>query len=154
MKYLVRRNPNTGNYVDEFDRFFDDFWDFPKVSYDTGRLPSVDVCETEDAYILEAELPGYAESNVDVHVEKHVLHISSMKEETKQKKEPEDPKKGEKSTYILRERLVGSFQRSFALPEQVNEEKISGEFKNGILTLTIPKSPETKPKKIDIKLAS
>lgn len=142
MKYVVARRPAMMNTMDEFDRMFSNFWDSPVRS---SKVPSVDVREEEDAYILEAELPGYEEKDVQVSVEKHVLKISSNHEENKEEKKPE---------YLLRERSVSSFERRFSLPEQVNEQEITGEFKNGILTLNIPKSPETKPKKIDIKLAS
>ncbi|MCF7933783.1 MAG: Hsp20/alpha crystallin family protein [Spirochaetia bacterium] len=145
MKYVVTRKPNGLNYMDEFDRFFGNFWDLPSKGINAARVPSVDVRENDDAYVLEAELPGFGEGDVEVNVEKHILHISSKKEETKEE---------EKGEYLMKERSVSSFQRSFALPEQVDEEQITGEFKNGVLTLTIPKTPVEKPKKIAIKLAS
>ncbi len=143
MKYIVKRNPSL-SLMNDFDRIFNSFWDYPSVQT-KARKPSVDVRETEDAYILEAELPGFDENNVEVNVDKHVLHISSKQEEEKSE---------EKKEYLLRERSFYSFERSFSLPEHVDEEKISGEFKQGVLTLTIPKSEKQKPKRIDVKLAS
>lgn len=142
MKYLVTRRPSPLSYMNDLDRLFSDFLDTPVRG---SNSPSVDVREAEDAYILEAELPGYEEKDVEVSVEEHVLRISSKQEEEREEK---------KAEYLLRERACRSFERRFALPEQANEQEITGEFKNGILTLKIPKSPELRPKKIDIKLAS
>ncbi len=147
MKYIVKRNPSI-SLMNDFEKIFDSFWDYPTVT-SRVRKPSVDVRETEENYILEAELPGFDEKQIEVNVDKHVLHISSKKEESKAEQVPV-----EKDEYLLRERALNSFDRSFSLPEQVDEEHIAGEFKQGILTLTIPKRPEKKPKKIDVKLAS
>lgn len=145
MKYVVSRKPNRLGYLDDFDRIFSNFWDLPVATYGKSRIPSVDIRENEDAYIIEAELPGYGEEDVQVSVDDHVLHIQSKREEKKEE---------EKKEYLVRERTFSSFSRSFSLPEHVDEEHISGEFKNGILTLTIPKSEEKKPKRIEVKLAS
>lgn len=145
MKYLVPNRNNSLGLLDDFDRFFGNFWDLVPERPAVSKQPSVDVRETKDEYILEAELPGYSESEVDVNVDNHVLHLSSKKEENRTE---------EKDEYIMRERKSYSFSRSFVLPENVNEDKIKGEFKNGILTLTMPKREEKKPKRIDIKLAS
>ncbi len=148
MKYIVKRNPSI-NLMNDFDKIFDSFWDYPTVA-SRVRKPSVDVRETEESFILEAELPGFDERLIDVNVDKHVLHISSRKEEEEGEKQVSEIK----DSYLLRERALYTFDRSFSLPEHVDEEHISGEFKQGILTLTIPKRPEKKPKRIDVKLAS
>jgi HSP20 family molecular chaperone IbpA len=131
--------------MDDFDRFLSNFWDLAPSNESKVKVPSVDVRETKDEYILEAELPGFSESEVDVNVDNHVLHLTSKREEDRSE---------EKKEYIMKERSSYSFSRSFVLPENVNEDKIKGEFKNGILTLTMPKREEKKPKRIDIKLAS
>jgi len=145
MKYLVTRKPSTLGFMDDFDRFFSNFWDIAPTVETRTKLPSVDVREEENEYILEAELPGYGEKDVDVNVDNHVLRISSKREEKKEEK---------KNDYILKERSSYSFERSFVLPEHVNEDEIKGEFKNGVLTLRIPKKAEKKPKRIAIKIAS
>jgi HSP20 family molecular chaperone IbpA len=145
MKYLVPNRKDSLGFLDDFDRFFSNFWDMVPERAAETKIPSVDVRETKDEYILEAELPGFSESEVDVNVDNHVLHLSSKKEEDRTE---------EKKDYIMRERKSYSFSRSFVLPENVNEDKIKGEFKNGILTLKMPKKEEKKPKRIDIKLAS
>lgn len=146
MKYAVQNKPNSLGFMDDFDRFMNNFWDIAPLRREEQRkVPSVDVRETDNEYILEAELPGYGEEDVDVNVDNHVLHLSSKKEEDRTE---------EKKDYIMRERRSYSFSRSFVLPENVNEDKIKGTFKNGVLTLTMPKREEKKPKKIDIKIAS
>ena len=106
------------------------------------RTPSVDIVENDDRYVLEAELTGLTEKDVDLKVEDNLLTISSKK--TEEKKE-------EKRSYLLRERKDYQFTRSFVLPKDVDREHISASFKNGLLTLDLPKLPETKPRKIDIK---
>jgi len=108
-----------------------------------SRFPAVDITENDDAYILEAELPGYKQREVKVNIEKHVLKLSSTKET---KKEEKDKK------HLVSERYYQSFERSFSLPEDVDEEKISGEFADGILTLTLPKKEVAKPKAIEVKI--
>jgi HSP20 family molecular chaperone IbpA len=145
MKYLVPNRKDSLGFLDDFDRFFGNFWDMVPERPTETKVPSVDVRETKDEYVLEAELPGFSESEVDVNVDNHVLHLSSKREEDRTE---------EKKDYIMKERKSYSFSRSFVLPENVNEDKIKGEFKNGILTLKMPKREEKKPKRIDIKLAS
>ncbi len=146
MKYIVTRNQQpTTNVVRNFDSLFDSFWN--GWGMPSTKTPSVDILENENAYVVEAELPGYSEKEVDVHVDKHVLKISSMRESEKEEKDEKVS-----PNYLIRERYTSSFERSFTLPEGVDEENIEGEFKNGILTLSIPKLPAQQPKKIDVKI--
>jgi spore coat protein M/HSP20 family protein len=146
MRYVVTRNPSQVRTARDFDSLFNSLWNNWGVS--SAKTPSVDIVENENAYVLEAELPGYSEKDVDVHVDKHVLKISSICEVEKEEKSEtkESPK------YLIRERSCFEFERSFALPEGIDEEKIEGSFKNGILTITMPKVPAKQPKKIDVKL--
>lgn len=146
MRYVVRRTPATGNVVRNFDSLFDSFWNNWGVPQ--TKSPSVDIWEDEKAYVLDAELPGFSEKDIDVHVDKHVLKIASLSEAEKESKEEKVS-----PNYLIRERYCNSFERSFTLPDGVDEEHIAGEFKNGVLTLTIPKVPATQPKKIDVKLS-
>lgn len=151
MKYVVTRRPyGVQSSLNNFDKIFNNFWTDYSTTASTN-LPKVDIRENDKEYVLEAELPGYGEKDVDVNVEKHVLLISSVSEEKEAKEE-----KGEKvsESFLVRERRTSSFQRSFVLPEGVSEDNIKGEFKNGILTLNIPKLPEKQPKKIEVKIAS
>ncbi len=149
MKYLVTRNANPVSMVNEFDSLFNNFWNDWGIP--SSKIPPVDIHETDDAYVLEAELPGYNEKDVNVSVEKHVLRISSVKEACKDEDEKEEKHSKDKN-YLVRERCYQSFERSFTLPEGIDEDHITGEFKNGGLVLSMPKLPVEKPKKIDVKL--
>jgi HSP20 family protein len=105
------------------------------------NAPAVDVRETEDAYHLEMDLPGRTERDLEVEVKDGVLTISSKKEEKKEEK---------KNGYVLRERKLAAFCRSFRLPDGVDAGKIQGAFKNGVLEVSIPKAPDAKPHRIEI----
>ncbi len=145
MKYIVTRNSQPTTVARDFDNLFSSLWN--SWGYPTVKTPAVDIWEDEKAYMVSAELPGYSEKDVDVHVDKHVLKISSVCEAEKEEKEEK-----QSPNYLIKERYCSAFERSFTLPEGVDEENISGEFKNGILTLTIPKLPEQQPKKIEVKI--
>ncbi len=135
MNYLMTRNVENG-----FDALFNDM--FRDWGIRNSVVPSVDVYEDEKAFHVEAELAGYEESDVNVHVEKHVLHITSEKKTEKK----EDRK------YLVCERSFAKFDRSFSLPESVDEDGIKAEFKNGILDVTLPKKPVVEPKRIQVKI--
>ena len=110
----------------------------------SSRVPAVDVEETPSEFIIKAEMPGFSENDVKITVDKHVLHISGeVKEEDKEK---------EGKKYLIRERRHESFERSFSLPDGLDESKISAGFENGILTVTLPKTPEEQPRKIEVKI--
>ncbi|AEC02340.1 Hsp20/alpha crystallin family protein [Parasphaerochaeta coccoides] len=148
MKYLVTRNNHPVNVLRGFDSIFDSFWnDGWGSDVLSASLPAVDIAEKDDAYVLEAELPGMDEKNISVNVENHVLRISSHVVEGKADEQKEENK------YLIRERQERFFDRSFTLPENVDEENISAQFRKGILVLTIPKSEVAKPRKIDVKIA-
>ena len=83
------------------------------------------------------------EKDIDLNVEDNVLTISSDKEETREETEEEG--------YLVKERSSSSFRRSFTLPEDADKDKIDANFKNGLLTLHIPRTGESKPRKIQIK---
>jgi HSP20 family protein len=133
------------NALSGFDRYMDSFFgdDFLTPSDRIfNRLPAVDVRETEKSYVLEAELPGYDEKEIEVHLDNNTLTIESKKE---------DEKKEEKNdTYMIRERRSSSFTRSFKLPDNADPEGISASFKNGILSLEINKRAEAQKKVIQI----
>ena len=125
---------------------FDDFFDSMLGAWDnySSRVPAVDVEETPEEFIIKAEMPGYNENNVKLTVDKHVLHIAGEVNEN------EENKDGRK--YLIRERRHSSFERSFSLPDGLDESKISAVFDNGILTVTLPKTPEEQPKRIEVKI--
>ena len=146
----------------EIDRLFDDVhlggWPRPlaRTLFDVepfwrgmtgfGTVPVVDIAEKDKEYEITAELPGLDEKNVEVKFADGFLTIKGEKREEKEEK---------KKDYYLSERRFGSFQRSFQVPESVDADKIVANFKNGVLTVTLPKSPEAqkKEKKIAIKKA-
>ena len=107
-------------------------------------VPAIDVVEKKDAYVLHAELPGVAASQVDISFEKDVLTIRGTKTST-----IDAAKEGEMRLHAM-ERVQGSFERSIKLPQYVDGERISAEFTNGLLTVTVPKAEAAQPRKITI----
>jgi HSP20 family protein len=107
--------------------------------------PRADISETDKIFCIKAEVPGIKSEDVKIDIDNHVL---SIRGENKQEKEEEGKR------FHRVERYYGSFARSFSLPENVDEEKIEATFKDGLLTLTIPKTEVKKPKAIEIKVAS
>ncbi len=146
----------------EIDQLFDEFdggvwrWPFRRSLFDIepfrrteavfGAIPAVDVVETDKAYEITAELPGMSDKNVEVKLADGVLTIKGEKQEEKEEK---------KKDYYLHERNFGAFQRAFQVPDGVDADKIEASFKNGVLTVTLPKSAEAQKtaKKIDVKAA-
>jgi HSP20 family protein len=105
-------------------------------------MPPVDVFETNDSIVLKADLPDVNKDEVDISVQNNTLTIRG---ERKREKEI-----NERDFYRM-ERSYGSFARSFSLPPTVDAEKIEAAFTNGVLTLTLPKREESKPKQIKVK---
>jgi HSP20 family protein len=105
--------------------------------------PTVDISETDGEYQIKAEIPDVKKEDVKVTLEDGVLTIQG---ERKQEKE----EKGKK--YHRIERSYGSFVRSFSLPDVIDEEKVKAEFKDGVLSLHLPKSEKAKPKAIEVKV--
>jgi len=103
--------------------------------------PPVDIYETEDAIVLKAELPGIDPKDVEVRVEDNTLYLKGERNYEKEINE---------QNYHRIERSYGSFARSFSLPNSINAEKVKAEYKDGLLTLTMPKREEAKPKTIKI----
>ena len=104
--------------------------------------PAFEVKETNDSFVLRADLPGVDEKDLDIAVHNGVLTVSGSRA-------AEERKEGE--SYVLYERQYGSFSRSFALPDMADGERIEAAMTNGVLTLTIAKKAEAKPRKIAIK---
>ena len=140
MRNLVTYTPTRLSFFDDIDRMFRSVFDsYPVVR---RREPSVDIREEEGKYTLEAELPGLSEKDIEVKVEDNLLTISSSTEEKKEEK---------RYGYLMRERRSSSFSRSFVLPKNVERDKIDANFKDGLLTLRLPKTEKAQPKRIDIK---
>jgi HSP20 family protein len=127
-----------------FEEFFNDFpfgdsW----LESREGWTPSVDILEKEGNLILRAELPGMNDKDIDLKIEGNTLTIKGER-----KMENED----RKSNYHRVERCYGSFSRSFRIPDTVDYEKINAEYKNGVLTVTLPQKPEVKPREIPVSV--
>jgi HSP20 family protein len=129
---------------DEMNKLFDDFFGRPLVrpGWTEGVWsPSVDVSEDKDNVIIKAEMPGVSKDDVKISVQDNVL---TLKGEKKQEKEEKD------KNYHRIERSYGSFCRSFQLPTTVKTDKIKASYKGGVLSVTLPKTEEVKPKEIPI----
>ena len=106
--------------------------------------PSVDIYENKDQIVLEAELPGMKREDFDLSVENNVITLRG---------ERHFEKKDETDNYHRVERAYGTFVRSFALPGSVEPDKVAAEYNDGLLTITIPKREEAKPKTVKINVA-
>lgn len=103
--------------------------------------PVVELTESEDELVLTAELPGMTREDVEVELVEDVLTIRGEKKEEREEKKPQ---------YHLWERSYGKFQRSFTLPRPVDAAKITAQVKNGVLTIRVPKTAESKARRIEI----
>ncbi len=146
----------------EVDRLFEDFdRDFWRTPFRSARsmfdiepfwrremtfaeVPAVDMVDKEGAYEITAELPGLDEKDIEVKLADGGLTIKGEKQEEKEEK---------KKDYYLHERRFGTFERSFHLPEGIDTDKIEAKFQKGVLTVTLPKTPEAQKaaKKIAVK---
>lgn len=145
MSLTLRNGHNSNRYLarDPFSVARDLLgWDpFVAGRGTTVFSPAFEVKETPDAFVLKADLPGIAESDLDINVHNQVLTVSGSRA-------AEERKDGE--SYSLYERQFGSFSRSFKLPELADGEKIEAKLDSGVLTLTIGKRAEAKPRKIAV----
>jgi HSP20 family protein len=144
----VRRSEIPSRLWPETSHFFDEFFnDFPFsdsiVQNGENWMPAVDVLEKEGNLILRADLPGMTEKEIDLKLEGGTLTLKGER-----KIEDED----KNISYHRVESFHGSFTRVFRLPETVDCEKIKADFKNGVLTVTIPQKPEVKPREISVSV--
>lgn len=150
MNTLSFFNPRfTSDLFDVIDRNFNDY------GYgENGKsaMPRVDVSEKKDSYVLEMELPGYTENDVELDLKNRVLTISSKLKDAK-KAEKEEKKEAAESVYLIKERRNTTFSRSFTMPEDIDQENVTAAFKNGLLTVIIPRKAEAQTKRIMISVA-
>ena len=125
-----------------FGGFFGKDWEAPMST--TAWNPSVDVFENENEVVFKAELPGMNAKDIEVKLENNVLTLKGERHFEKETKE---------ENYHRVERAYGNFSRSFALPTAVNGDKVTAEYKDGILKVVLPKKEETKAKPIKIAAA-
>jgi HSP20 family protein len=139
---LVKYNPYRGfaNLSETVDRFFNGFASNEDEALSVWT-PLVDISEAEDHYEVVAEIPGLDKNDVTVSFEDHVLTLKGEKKANHEDK---------KLNYHRVERFFGKFERSLRLPQSVKTDEIKAKYENGILTVTIPKSEEAKPREISI----
>ena len=145
---ITRRDPflNLSNWQEQVNRIFESAYPGrSEGSALTAWAPAVDIYETENELVLKADLPDVNEKDFDVRVENNMLTIrGERKFEQKVKEE----------NYLRIERTYGSFNRSFSLPNTVSTENIKAEYKNGVLTVEMPKRAESKPKQVKINVTN
>jgi HSP20 family protein len=147
MSNIVRWEPfrELVSLREAMDRLFEESFVRPgggRLAPAGMEVPAVDVYQTDDAVVVKSAIPGIKPEDIDISITGDTLTI---KGETRVEEEVNE------ENYIRRERRYGSFCRSLALPLPVVTEKAEAEFENGVLTLTLPKAEEVKPKAIKIK---
>lgn len=146
---LTRWNPARDllGIADEMNRLVDTVFrsDTPETSLFKGAwTPAVDISEDDDNFYLNVELPGMKKEDVTLRYEEGLLTVTGEKKAEKEEKDV---------NYHRVERSYGKFERSFRVPSRIVNEKIDAKFTNGVLTVTLPKAEEIKPKEIEVKVA-
>ena len=145
---LVRFNPNRNivNFSSPMDHFFDDFFGNPfrgeRAVLTRGWNPKVDIFEEADHIVMKAELPGVEKDNIAIDVNGRLLTVKGERSSENEVKE---------DNFCRRERSYGRFERSFTLPAETDSEKIKADYKDGVLTLNIPKPASSKTKQITVQ---
>jgi HSP20 family protein len=148
MRTLSRFEPFRGasTLQDQIDRLFNDVFERPSDESNlTSWAPAVDIFETEHELVVKADLPEIDPKDLDIRVENNILSIRG---------ERKFESKVSQDKYLRVERAYGSFSRSFSLANTVNSEAIRADYQNGVLTLTVPKREEAKPKQIRVNVGT
>src|SRR5271169_3215837 len=148
MRILTRWQPSRGltTLQDQVNRLFNDsFQRTDEEASLSAWAPAVDVYETEHELVVKADLPEVDPKELDIRVENNILTISG---------ERNFEKKVNEENYLRVERSYGSFVRSFTLANTVNPEAITADYQNGVLSLSIPKREEAKPKQIKVNVGT
>jgi len=144
MSTIARLEPFRGlsTLQDQFNRLFNEsFRNHSEESALTTWAPAVDIYETPNELVVKADLPDVNEKDIDVRVENNLLTIRGERKFEKSVSE---------ENFLRVERTYGAFSRSFSLPNTVNAEAIGAEYKNGVLTVTLPKREESKPRQVKV----
>jgi HSP20 family protein len=148
MRALSRWEPFRGanTLQEQVNRLFGDVCERSSQESNLSTwAPAVDIAETEHELVVKADLPGVDPKELDIRVENNVLTIRG---------ERKFEKKVNDDNYLRVERAYGSFTRSFSLSNTVNSEAIKADYQNGVLSLSIPKREEAKPKQIKVNVAT
>ena len=144
MSNLIRWEPASEMMTlrEAMDHLFNDAFTRPLTLRDGWSAPAIDMYQTDNEIVVKASLPGVKADEVQINITGEVL---TLKGEMKHEEEKKD------KAWHIREQRWGAFERSIALPTDVVSDKAKAEFENGILTITLPKAEEVKPKMINIK---
>jgi len=142
----TRKTPYRSSWLtgrDPFVQLMDTFFNGETTQEASNRTwsPAVDIRETDESYMVYAELPGLSKDDISITLEDNILKLSG---------ERRFEKDVEEEQYHRIERTYGTFTRAFSLPSRVDASKVKAAFKDGVLTLTVPKMEEAKPRKIAI----
>ena len=146
MRTIARWEPFRGvtTLQDQVNRLFNDVFERKgEESSLSAWAPAVDIYETEHELVVKADLPDVDPKDLDIRVENNILTIRG---------ERKFEKKVSEENYLRVERSYGSFARSFTLANTVNADAIKADYQNGVLTLTVPKREEAKPKQIKVSI--
>jgi HSP20 family protein len=139
--------PSFSGARPEFDRLFREAFSPVSAEGEASTrtwAPAVDIFENGDNLVLKAELPGVNPDDVEIRVEDNTLYLKGERKFDNEVKE---------QNYHRVERTYGTFTRTFSLPNSIDSEKVAAEYKDGVLTLTMPKKEEAKPKTIKINVS-
>jgi len=145
---LVRWEPvrELSSLQNDMNRLFNTFFDTPTGNGGARRwVPAMDLVETDDHFVLKADLPGLSDEDVHIDVEGDVLTVSGER-----KSEHEDKREG----YVRVERSFGAFSRSLTLPEGVDADAVTARFDHGVLEVRIPKPEQRKPRRVAIQVGA
>jgi HSP20 family protein len=146
---LIKMNPLFADLAAATNRWYrlaghDDVWE-PEGLATTGNwIPAVDILEGDRDVVIRAELPGLEPKDVTIAVENNILTLKGERRTEAETK---------KENYHRMERSFGAFRRSFALPATLDSDRVTAEFKNGLLTVTLPKKETVKPRTIEVRVA-
>lgn len=144
---LLRPNTRTMSLFDPFENFFDRAWSLPALDKEGKKLlmPATDITESKDAYLVTAELPGIDKDDIKVFFENGTLCIEAETES--------EDKQEEKGVVVRQERRYGKYVRRFGLGADVSDDRVEAHFKEGVLSLRIPKAEPSRGESRVIKIS-
>ena len=137
----LRPWPAPWDLQDEFNRFFEGFGN-GLGAVEEHFTPAIDIRETDDAYIVEADVPGMKKEDVQIEVTDDVLTIRGERKDEHEEK---------RKDYHRIERQYGGFRRSISVPGEIKHDAVKAKFDDGVLRITLPKREDAKPRRIEVK---
>jgi HSP20 family protein len=137
-------NDRLASFRDEIDRLFDFSWPSRDTGLFSGWSPALDVFDDKDSFVVKVELPGMKKEEIQLSLHDGVLTVSGERKHEREAKE---------GGTFRSERYFGKFQRSVTLPTAVDANKVNASYKDGVLSVELPKSEEAKPKQIEVSVS-